>query len=121
MKSKSLCETKYCRNKHAPGRRNCYKCKSRKYIENNPIKITFYWIRQSAKKRSIQFDLTMESWIKFIKDSGYIEGRGREKNSLTVDRIDGNKGYTLDNIRVITKSENSSKYHDKENEYPLPF
>lgn len=38
-----------------------------------------------------------------------MAGKGRHADSYSVDRIDNDKGYTIDNIRVLTLSENASK------------
>lgn len=36
-----------------------------------------------------------------------MEGRGKNPDSLTIDRIDDRKGYHIDNIRILSHAENS--------------
>lgn len=64
---------------------------------------------KSAKERSLDFDLTRE-WIEsnFITDVCSLSGvelyYGPDEwhpRKATIDRIDSNKGYTMDNCRVV--------------------
>lgn len=77
------------------------------------MKAAFADLRSNAKRRGKQFDLTFEQFKQFCYETDYITGRGRSKESFTIDRIDNDKGYTLDNIRILTKSQNSSKKDKK--------
>ncbi len=81
--------------------------------------MAWYWIRKSAKKRHIEFSLPKDWFIKFVTDSGYTLNSGRLRDDLTIDRRNGDFGYTIDNVRIVTKSYNSSKFHDKLNEYDI--
>ena len=83
--------------------------------------MVWHWIKKSAKKRRINFDLPKQEFFDLLACSGYLQNSGRLRDSLTLDRIDGDKGYTMDNIRVIPKSDNSAKYHDKIQEFPGQF
>jgi hypothetical protein len=103
----------------------CYKCISRIRRASDRVKAVYYVIKTSAKRRGLEFTLTLEYLRKFCKDHGYIESKGRLRDQMTIDRIDNSKGYTDDNIQVLQKGINSSKYHhfdkhDNEKE-PLPF
>jgi hypothetical protein len=51
----------------------------------------------------------MEQFKQFCQETNYIAGKGRTLLSYSIDRIDNTKGYTIDNIRVITVTENSRK------------
>lgn len=75
-------------------------------------------IKKSAKRRGIPFNISKEEFEKFVNDNGYIKNSGRLKHQMTIDRIDGRKGYELSNLKVISKSENSAKFHNKKLEYP---
>lgn len=100
-----------------------YKCK-RKKMPRNPFCSRHYWrhmkavdivrytyhiTKSNARVRRKEWNLTLEEFRKFCSESGYIEGKGKLKNSLTIDRIDNSKGYTYSNIRVITLQQNASK------------
>ena len=81
----------------------------RDFKEGNPISYTYGALRQNARRRKKEFNLTLEEFTTFVKESGYIEGKGIKPESLTIDRIDSSKGYSIDNIQVISMSDNSSK------------
>lgn len=112
-KNPELCKTKYCRNKRAKQRRVCHKCRSRKYRSKpkNEMVFTYHCLKQSAKNRGIEFKLTKEEFKSFCEKTNYIELKGRSKNSMSVDRINPKKGYEIDNIQMITVSENVKKMH----------
>lgn len=77
--------------------------------QNNPIKAALAHLRESARARRKGFDLTLEQFTAFIQSTGYIEHCGRNRECLQVDRMDYTRGYTLDNIQILTCSENSAK------------
>lgn len=53
--------------------------------------------------------MNIEEFKEWAERSGYIDLRGKKRNNLSIDRIDGSKGYEIENIRAITLSENTSK------------
>ena len=103
------CATKHCRNDAAKGRTICFKCKSARYKQNNPERHAYNTLKNNAKRRGVFFNLSFEEFKEFCYKYDYIAGRGRTKESYSIDRIDNMKGYTKDNIQVLTLSENSSK------------
>lgn len=111
-KRKGLCVTLYCRNQKAPKGNICYKCRSRKYRANNKMNASYQILKDNAKRRGKIFDLTLEEYKKFCDETGYLENKGKSKNSASIDRIDPRKGYTYDNIQVLNLSENSYKSDD---------
>ena len=105
------CRTKYCRHKVTPANKSpyCSKCKMRKWKLQNPLKYHFLALRNNSKRRGIECLLTFEQYRDWAILTGYDKGRGTKAYSLTIDRIDATKGYTIDNIRPLTKSENSKR------------
>jgi len=73
------------------------------------MKNAFANLRGNAKRRGLEFALTLDDFRAFSDATGYLVGRGTSKFSLSIDRIDARLGYRLDNIRVLTLSENSTK------------
>jgi hypothetical protein len=73
------------------------------------MRYAFANIKRSADKRHIPFDLSFDDFKIFCEKTGYLESKGKESESLTIDRIDSNIGYQLDNIRAITWEQNCSK------------
>ena len=66
-------------------------------------------LKTNAKRRNKVFTLTFAEFSHFCITTGYDKLKGKTANSLSIDRIDNEKGYTVSNIRTITLSENSSK------------
>lgn len=107
---KQKCATKRCAKKTAKGAKHCSACRMRKYREQNPVKAAYDHLKYNAARRGHEFMLTIEQFKAFCVETNYIMGKGRTKESYSIDRIDNDKGYTIDNIRVLTVSENSKKY-----------
>jgi hypothetical protein len=108
-KCDTLCRVKFCRNDRAPSRRVCYKHHMQLFRARNPTRATYNQAKSKAKQRGIPFRLTFDEFKSICEASGYIEGKGHGPSDLTLDRVDPNRGYVFDNIKVITMSENSSK------------
>lgn len=67
-----------------------------------------------ALKRGLEFNLIEEDIIipeycKLLEIPIIIGTKGEYENSPSIDRIDNNKGYTKDNIQIISKKANSMK------------
>lgn len=103
------CNTKRCRNKRAKRRNFCYRCISRQNRERYGVQSTFYFLRGNAKRRGIDFDLTLEQFRVFCTNTEYLKLKGKKSGSMSIDRIDNRRGYEIDNIRLITLAENSRK------------
>lgn len=107
--AQGLCRHHGCRNYARAGRADCDTCKARKRRLKNPQRYAFEQVRESARKRSIGFELTFEEFVQFDQATGYVEAKGRERDSLTIDRIDSSKPYRVDNIRALTWADNCAK------------
>jgi hypothetical protein len=103
------CKTPYCRNKPGKGRRTCNTCTQRAYREKYPILAAYNNLKHNAKRRGKTFDLTLEQFTKFAVETEYLNKRGRNKTGYTIDRINPNLGYTIENIQVLTNSDNVKK------------
>jgi hypothetical protein len=103
---------RYCLcGKIALNKRNqCSACKSRKYRQNNPLMATYHIKKYNAKIKGKEFNLTFEQFKKFAIKSKYIKQKGIFRDSLHIDRIDETKGYTIDNVQVLTNSQNIRKF-----------
>lgn len=77
-----------------------------------PELVTFHNLKNNARRRRIQFALTIEQWRAFCAVTGYARNRtGKRGGLLSVDRIDPNKGYSYDNIQAISLTDNILKMH----------
>ena len=73
---------------------------------------TYLNLKHNANRRNKEFNLTFEEFSEFAKKFEYLAGKGRKKKSLHIDRINEKLGYSIDNIQVLTNSENVSKWLD---------
>lgn len=89
----------------------CSSCRSRAYRKKFPIKYAFTTLKSNAKRRGIEFSLTIEYFTLFCTKTNYIRGKGKTSESYSIDRIDINKGYVEDNIQILTLRENTQKMH----------
>lgn len=110
-KKEGICKAYRCSNKQTPKDRFCGKHRHRYNKENNPVSYKYNLLRSNARRRGKGFDLSLEEFEKFCADSGYLEDTGKTKSSASIDRIDPSRGYSIDNIQVITLSENTRKMH----------
>lgn len=66
-------------------------------------------LRRNARRRGHHFGLTLEYWVQWCNDTGYLTLKGRYKNNCSVDRINPELGYVDGNIQMLTVGDNSSK------------
>ena len=109
MKAKSKCETKFCRNDKYKNYKICNKCKSRRFRANNPMRSAYNCLKASAKKRHKEFDIDFDVFVNFCQETQYIARKGITKRKYHIDRKDATKGYTINNIQLLTCSANSKK------------
>jgi len=124
------CSTPGCKNKRDKNRSTCASCHTRKVRANNPIKYIYDNLKSNAKRRGKEFSLTFEEFKSFCATTSYDKLRGLKAEALSIDRINPNMGYSFDNIRAITFSENVSIQRQLEkigdpdfvfNPEPVPF
>jgi hypothetical protein len=110
------CRSRYCYSEPSPKARSpyCPKCKSRRYRAKHQLVSTLDSRKRRAEQRGIPWDITLDQWAAFCLRTNYLELKGTGPNDMCIDRInvDPRKGvwwYHIDNIRMITNSENSIK------------
>lgn len=104
-------------NRAAPSRTICYACKTRRYAKRNPVRYAFQKLRCNARRRGKDFDLTFEQFNQFYIRFDYMKKKGITSTAYHIDRIDENKGYTINNIQLLTNQENVRKYSTFIREY----
>lgn len=104
---KKKCCTPYCRNRTQYNK--CSTCSSREWRKQNPMRASYLNLKSNSKRRGKDFTLTYEEFTEFCRETKYIQGKGKSLDSYTIDRIDNDKGYTIDNIQVLTFADNRSK------------
>jgi len=93
------------RNRHL----NCPSCRSRRYRGKDPMRYAYRNLKTNSKRRGIVFSLTFEEFTKFARATNYIKRKGLSFDSYSIDRIDNMRGYTPDNIHILTMSDNARK------------
>ena len=89
---------------------------------------TFWFsIKESARKRNISFEITIQqAWDIYLKQNGICALSGlniefspnirtqRALNTASLDRIDSNKDYTINNVQWVHKDVNNMKQYFNE-------
>lgn len=99
--------------------------KNRIWISNNIIRVRVIAAKNRAIRKNISFEITEESIQQKLKEQDgkcYISKQPlvMEENNwygLSLDRLDSNLGYTIDNTILVTKYVNLSKNNLSLNEY----
>jgi len=98
----------------------CRDCERNAYISLDPRRKLLYPARKRAKQKGLEFDIELDDIIIPVKcpilgislksNTGAGAGGGKEYDyAPTLDRIDNSRGYTKDNICVISRKANSLK------------
>ena len=88
----------------------CGKCYSRRWRKKNLERSTYLNLKANSKRRNKEFDLSYEDFLEFARRTNYLAGKGIHKDSLHIDRVIEELGYTKNNIRAIPNQENVRKY-----------
>lgn len=108
-RQRGLCIWFGCGDKKAPRKVHCCKHYHQDVKLWRPLRYCYENVRIHARVRGKNFKLTFKDFCIAVSKTDYLKMRGRAAMSLTIDRIDNNKGYVRGNIQVITLSENASK------------
>ncbi len=109
---KNYCLADFCRgvvNRKAEHSPYCSRCRSRRWKDKFPLHYSYKQLRNDAKRRQKEFSLTRDEYISFAIKTDYAKRKGKTSLSLSIDRIDNNRGYSADNIQAMTLAENSRK------------
>lgn len=108
--------TKHSKNKDGlqGGCRECNKKASKEWNANNKTSLIIKRLKERAANRGLDFDLVVEDVVVPEKCPvfGFDLQRNHKipkRNSPSVDRIDPNKGYTKDNIQILSNLANAMK------------
>ena len=101
--------------------------RSRKVDFKKGISISWFnKFEKNAKKRKIEFDISIEDVLKVYLDQGKVcslsgipigwTTMGKLHN-ISIDRIDSNKGYYIDNIQLVYPKINMMKFTYSQDEF----
>lgn len=88
---------------------------AKKYLQENQEVRLFHSCKANAKRNNVEFSLTIEDIIipktcVFLGcDLTNTSNKGRVQTNASIDRIDPTKGYTKDNIQIISDLANRMK------------
>jgi len=101
--------------------------RSRKIDFKNGVSISWFKkFDKNAKKRKIDFDITIEDVLKVYLDQGKVCSlsgipigwtRMEKSHNISIDRIDSDKGYTTDNIQLVYPKINMMKFTYSQDEF----
>lgn len=90
----------------------CWRHHEERRRNQDPALFDFRHLRKSARRRGLEFTLTLEQFREFCRATGFDAPRKpgpRTGDSLSIDRIDPSRGYVPGNIQVLTLAENAAK------------
>lgn len=76
----------------------------------DPISYIYSHRKQRAKARGHAWSLSLAEFRQWCQQTGYHLHTGRTAESLSIDRLDNRRGYSLDNIACIPLGANAAKY-----------
>lgn len=79
------------------------------FKQRDPVKYTYHYVKNNAKRRGKEWGLSIEDFRKFCEEHKYIKKKGKQRWSMSIDRIDNNRGYFIDNIRPLFLGFNAAK------------
>lgn len=101
--------------------------RSKKVDFKNGVSISWFnKFEKNAKKRKIDFDITIDDVLKVYLDQGKVCSlsgipigwtRMEKTHNISIDRIDSDKGYTTDNIQLVYPKINMMKFTYSQDEF----
>ena len=117
-----ICIEAHCYKKTDKGRKLCPACQAKRWRANNPVKAAYLNKKHDAAKRGIPFNITFKQFKIWCSSNKYMELKGVGPYDLTIDRIktispEGEVlGYSIDNIQILTRYDNSVKANQDKKE-----
>lgn len=103
-KDDNLCIVKWCRNRRDRGRALCSKHAKQAWRQRHQLKARFAVVRDRAIRKGLCFELTLDDFVELeALCGGVITSRHH------IDRISSAKGYTRDNVQVLSAADNTAK------------
>lgn len=110
-KKAGKCKAYRCPDNSTKKDRFCSKHSKRFQKEKNEASYVYNLVKSNAGKRKIEFTITLDEFKLFCKETDYLALRGKKASSASIDRINPLKGYSYDNIQVLSLADNSAKMH----------
>ena len=101
--------------------------RSRKVDFKNGVSISWFnKFEKNAKKRKIDFDISIDDVLKVYLDQGKVCSlsgipigwtRMEKTHNISIDRIDSSQGYYIDNIQLVYPKINMMKFTYSQDEF----
>lgn len=108
-KKPHLCVAYRCKNEKPKNDVLCPKHRKRHQKQSDLATYTYNALKSNAKRRGKAFELTKDEFKRWCEATGYLDAKGRKSSSMSIDRIDPDKGYSISNIRMLSYGENSAR------------
>lgn len=108
------CDGDGCNKKAYKRDNKCHACRKRLWRKNHPEYACFKNWKDNCKRRGKSNDVTFEQFLNFSNENNYLELRGRTADEMSIDRPDGTRGYSIDNMQPMSVSDNAKKYWREE-------
>lgn len=106
-----MCKNTQCPKWSPVSTAQCRTCITKRYKSKYPLKYKLQTLKDNAKRRGIFFAISYDEFVTFVNENiDKFDLRGRTKMSFHIDRIDETRGYTIDNIQLITNIDNVKKW-----------
>ena len=112
-----------CKNEAIYKKNNlCHKHYARKIRVVDPVGSRYNQFKNNAIRRNKPFTITIDQFREFCTKTGYIITKFKRGRNATIDRINNNLGYHIDNIQLLTQSQNLQKFINEDRYVQgLPF
>jgi len=77
----------------------------------DPVYDRYVNFKGNALRRGKSFEIKLPEFREWCEKTGYIVSKGMRGKNCTIDRINNNIGYRIDNIQLLTNKANIEKYH----------
>lgn len=88
----------------------CHKHYARKLRVVDPVGSRYNQFKNNAVKRNKIFTISIDQFRNFCTETGYIITKFKRGRNATIDLINNELGYHIDNIQLLTMNQNLQKY-----------
>lgn len=109
----NVCCALDCHRKRQPKKQSfCWTCISHLRYLNNPNRVAYETLKKNARRRKKVFGITYSEYLYLLAL--------KPSHEHCLDRIDPTRGYLLDNLQWLTRSENTHKQNTTDQDYLNP-
>ncbi len=103
------CRIQGCSRAPAPNRTICHTHKKQLDKIRDPISTAYRVLKNNARRRNKTFTISKQEFREWYIKNNLEVVRGRKRGQFSIDRVQNLKGYSLDNIALVTVEFNAKK------------